>query len=112
MRVGLKIFLILVFAVLFAVSFVDKKSGARHLDDINCIAILELAADIAYSKGELDKYHQYDRKKRAIYQSYPEGHLLSNQIVRSKVTHKARLKKSKDKYLNSKLLDCGFTGTF
>lgn len=110
MKAGLNTLFILLLVVLFAVSFVDKKSGARHIKDINCIAVLELAADVAYSKRELDKYEMYSKKRLDIYQSYPDGHLLSNQVIRSKVRHKARLKKGKEEYLSNKLFDCGFTG--
>ena len=38
--------LFLVLVGFFASSFIEKKNGDRHLRDINCIAILELAADV------------------------------------------------------------------
>ena len=98
--------------VLFASSFVEKKNGETHLNDMNCIALLELAADYAYSKNQKDKYDEFKKKKFDIYQSYPDGHLLSNQIVRNKIKHKARFKKGGEEYLNSALFNCGFSEKF
>ena len=112
MNKSLKTTIILVLIVLFAASFVEKKNGETHLNDMNCIAILELAADYAYGKKQMDKYAKYNKNKFDIYQSYPDGHLLSNQIVRNKIKHKARLKKSGAEYLNSTLFDCGFSEKF
>jgi len=108
----LKITIAVVLIVLFASSFVEKKNGETHLNDMNCIALLELAADYAYSKNQKDKYDEFKKKKFDIYQSYPDGHLLSNQIVRNKIKHKARLKKSGKEYLNSALFNCGFSEKF
>ena len=108
----LKITIAVMLIVLFVSSFVEKKNGETHLNDMNCIALLELAADYAYSKNQKDKYDEFKKKKFDIYQSYPDGHLLSNQIVRNKIKHKARLKKSGEEYLNSALFNCGFSEKF
>ncbi len=97
---------------LFASSFVKKKNGETYLDDMNCIALLELVADYAYVKNQMDKYDEFKKKKFDIYQSYPDGHMLSNQIVRNKIKHKARLKKSGEEYLNSALFNCGYSEKF
>ena len=112
MNKALKIAIVVFLVILFATSFIEKKNGETHLNDINCIALLELAADYAYGKKQMDKYEEYRKNKLYIYQSYPDGHLLSNQIVRNKIKHKARLKKSGEEYLNKALLDCGFSKNF
>ena len=112
MNKTLKIAIVVILIILFATSFVEKRNGETHLNDINCIALLELAADYAYSEKQMDKYDEYRKNKFDIYQSYPDGHLLSNQIVRNKIKHKARLKKSGVEYLNKALLNCGFSEKF
>lgn len=110
MKQNIKSLLFLVLVGFFASSFIEKKNGDRHLRDINCIAILELAADVAYGKQDLDSFKEFNKIKSDIFQSYPEGYLLSNQIIRSKVKHKARLKNGDKDYLDGKLFECGFTG--
>ena len=59
----LKITIAVVLIVLFASSFVEKKNGETHLNDMNCIALLELAADYAYSK--IKKTNMTSLKKRS-----------------------------------------------
>ncbi len=112
MNKGFKTTILLILIVLFATSFVERKNGETYLRDMNCIAIVELAAEHAFSKKQIEKFHEYNKKKFDIYQSYPEGHLLSNQIIRNKIKHKARLKKNGEKYLNSALFNCGFSEKF
>ena len=62
----LKITIAVVLIVLFASSFVEKKNGETHLNDMNCIALLELAADYAYSKNQKDKYDEF-KKRSSIF---------------------------------------------
>ena len=63
----LKITIAVVLIVLFASSFVEKKNGETHLNDMNCIALLELAADYAYSK--IKKTNMMSLKKEVRYLS-------------------------------------------
>ena len=106
------------------VKFVDKSTQQRLFDPTQLqeniqIKNLSLCTDfleVNFNDGAstkiavLDSFKEFNKIKSDIFQSYPEGYLLSNQIIRSKVKHKARLKNGHKDYLDGKLFECGFTG--